>query len=141
MHLSYRLILHGQEGQAEQAQVKETYLNVTSLVCHSTSTGHLFLPDQDQAIVELQQAVATLLGICFIWLRLGTFSLQIMIKPFWSPSKPLPDCLELASYGFVWAPFPSRSGSSHFGAPASRCYTACNLFNMASFGQGKLKCL
>ena len=34
MHLSYRLMLHGQEGQAEQAQVKETYLNVTNLVCH-----------------------------------------------------------------------------------------------------------
>ena len=34
MHLSYRLMLHGQEGQAEQAQVKDTYLNVTSLVCH-----------------------------------------------------------------------------------------------------------
>ena len=33
-HLNYRLVLHGQEGQAEQAQVKETYLNVTSLVCH-----------------------------------------------------------------------------------------------------------
>ena len=32
MHLSYRLMLHGQEGQAEQAQVKEASLTVTILV-------------------------------------------------------------------------------------------------------------
>ena len=30
MHLSYRLMLHGQERQAEQAQVKEACLTVTN---------------------------------------------------------------------------------------------------------------